>query len=267
MTVEFALDVSQIEKFEKQTLDKIKKFAFPLAIQNTLNTAAFTTMRQSRKTIREDFEDRNKFTERSILVNKAKTLKISEMVATAGSKAEYMLDQEEGRKVSSKGKQGLRIPTGAAAGQRQQFPRKKVIKKQFRRGQFKLANTSGVIKAKSRAQFILMSIRVAALRGRSPFVFLSFGGGKAGIYKVIPRGAAPSPRYKRGKSKITRKNKWGRPKGTPGREKLVLIHSFAHKSITIPESKWLSKNANQVGKSLPKIFEKEADRVFDRFVK
>lgn len=269
MVAAIKFDTSQIDKFERKTLDMISKAAFPLAVKGTLNTLAFETMKESRETIREDFINRNKFTERSVRVEKVKTLKMSDMVAIAGSVAPYMDELEEGATIKSKGKHGLRIPTGAAADQNRFFPRTKVIKKKYRRGQIKLANESGRVKmaAKNRPRFILMSIRVAALRGQSPYVFLPLGGDRAGLYKVIPQGSPPPTKYKRGKKSFSRKFKWGRPKGKPGMEKLVLIHSFARRSITIPETRWLTNNVKKVVGTMGFVFEKEADRVFKRLVK
>ena len=260
-------DTSQIDKFEKDTLKKVKAVAFPLAVRGTLNSAAFGARAGSQKTIEEDFLLRNKFTKSSVRVEKVKTLKISEMVSVVGSVAPYMLAQEEGETRTSKGKQGLRIPTGAAAGQSQQYPRRKVIKKRFRRGQIRLSNTGNKIRAKSRAQFVLMSIRVAALRGQSPYIFLDLGGSKAGVYKVIPTGSPPSARYKRGKKSFSRQFKWGKPRGKPGQEKLLFIHSYAHKSVTIKPTGWLKVNVKKQGALLARTFQKEADRVFDRYIK
>jgi len=270
MVADVNFDVSGIEKFEKQTLKKIKNIALPLAIKGTLNSAAFQTMKKSRQTIKEDFEARNRFTERSVRVDAIKTLKIVDMVATVGSIAPYMKIQEEGGTLRSKGKYGLRIPTGRAAGQKTLFPRKKAVQKRFRRGQLKLSKaTAGKIAAaaKSRKQFILMSIRVAALRGQSPFVFLPLGKKKTGVFRVLPRGAAPSASYKRGRKKFRRSFKWGKPKGTPGMEKLIMIHSFSHKTVKISATGWLSKNVEKTTRQLGKIFEKEADRIFERFAK
>jgi len=263
----FSIDTSEIDRFERVVLQKAKAFAFPLAIQGTLNTLAFKSMQAGRKTIQEDFELRNKWTERSVRFDRTRTLKIADMVATVGSVADYMESQEEGETRTSKGKHGLRIPTGAAADQPQLFPRRGVIKKKYRRGQIKLANETGRIKARNRGQFILMSIRVASLRGQSPFVFLPFGSGNAGLYKIIPQGSAPPTRYKRGKKKFTRKNKWGRPRGKPGNERLILIHSFAHRTIKIIPTKWLKKNVEDVAGTMAVTFKQQADRVFDRLVK
>lgn len=267
MTAVFTLDTSQIDRFERVVLEKAKKVAFPLAVQGTLNTMAYKSMQAGRKTIQEDFVNRNTYTERSVRFERTRTLKMSDMVSTVGSVAPYMETQETGETRTSKGKYGLRIPTGAAAGQAQLQPRTGVIRKQYRRGQVKLANESLRIDARNRGQFILMSIRVAALRGQSPFVFLPFGGGRAGLYRVIAKGSPPPTRYKRGRRKFARKNKWGRPKGKPGMEKIILIHSFAHRSITIPETKWLKKNVEKVAGTMAVVFKNEADRQFDRFVK
>ncbi len=267
MVANFSLNTSEINKWEKNVLQKAHRVAFPLAIKGTLNTLAFNTMRESRETIREDFTNRNKWTERSVRVIPVKTLKIVDMQAETGSALDYMLDQEVGARRSSKGEHGLRIPTGAAAGQASLFPRKKTVKKSFRRGQMKILNMAGKGRgAKSKKQFLLMSIRVAALRGQLPFVFLQFGK-KSGVYKVIPHGPAPSPTYRRGKTKFSRSFKWGRPKGTPGKETLKLIHSFGHRNIKIPASHWLSKSFERVAQQSANIFLKEADRVFNRFVR
>ena len=259
------LDTSQIDKFEKKVLQKAKAVAFPLAIKGTLNSAVFQSRTGAQKTIEDDFTLRNKFTKNSVRVVPVRTLKIDDMVATVGGVAPYMLTQEEGKTISSKGKRGLRIPTGAAAGQTTQFPRKKVIKKRFRRGQLKLSNTGNKIRAKSKEQWTLMSIRVAALRGRSPYIFL--GGKKAGVYKVIATGSSPTARYKRGKKAFARQFKWGKPRGKPGMEKLLFIHSYSDRSVTIPPSRFLEKNVDKQSMKIDEIFRKEADRIFNRFVK
>jgi len=245
MPATILFDTSQISKFDKITLQKAKAVALPLAIKGTINGAAFETMRKSRKTIQEDFTLRNRFTERSVRVIPNKTLKITDMRATVGSIAKYMESQEEGERKSSKGKHGLRIPTTAAAGQTGS-QRTRPVQKRYRRGQIALANRAGKIKARSKSQWFLMSIRVAGLRGQSPFVFLPFGGGKAGLYRVVPSGSPPQTRYKRGKKRFARKFKWGRPKGKPGQEKLIMIHSFAHRTITIKSTRWLKKNVEKV---------------------
>lgn len=264
----FELDISGIDKFERKVLEKAKNIAFPLAIKGTLNTLAFESQKGSRKTIREEFENRNKFTERSIRVEPVKTLKISDMVSTVGSIAPHMEKQEEGATETSSGKHGLRIPTGAAAGQAQLYPRGGVVRKTFRHGKIRLANKQGRIKAgKNEKRFILMSIRVAGLRGQSPFVFLPFRGRKSGIYKVVPSGPPPAKRYKRGGKSYSRSFKWGRPRGTPGREKLILIHSHADRKITIPATFQLRRNTEKAVGTMSVVFKKEADRIFDRLVK
>lgn len=266
MVADVKFDISGIDRFQKITLEKAASFALPLAIKNTLNSAAFEAMQKSRKTIGEDFTLRNKFTERSVRVVPEKTLKMATMAAVVGSVAGYMESQELGEKRTSKGKHGLRIPTSAAAGQTGGQRTRPILKK-YRRGQLKLANEAGRIRASDKGQFILMSIRVAALRGQSPYVFLPFGGKKAGLYRVIPAGSPPSPRYKRGKKRFSRKFTWGRPKGTPGKERLVLIHSFARRTITIKPTRWLKKNVEKVAGTLQFRFNEEADRVFRKVVK
>lgn len=264
--MEFIFDLKELNRFERYTLQKLKTVAFPLAVKGTLNTAAFKIRKDYQEDIIRSYILRNKFTEKSARVEPVKTLKIAEMVAKVGSIAPYMPAQEFGASRRSKGRYGLRIPTPAAgdqAGRKRTVP----IKKKYRRGQIKLANEKGRIKAKSKKQFILMSIRTAALRGQSPYIFLPLRGKKTGLYKVIPTGPSPQLSYRRGKKRFRRKFKWGRPKGAPGREKLLMIHSFAYKTITISATNKLKKNAENTANNFQVIFDKEADRQFKRFLK
>jgi len=266
MVAQVKFDLSQIDRFNRITLKKISASALPLAIRGTLNSAAFDSRKKALEIIREKFTLRNAHTARSIRVVPSKTLKIKDMFSLIGSVADYMKSQEEGETRTSKGKHGLRIPTPSAAGQSGKTRTKPILKK-FRRGQIKLANEAGRIKARDKGQFILMSIRVAALRGQSPYVFLPFGSNKAGLYRVFPRGAPPAPRYKRGEKQFKRKFTWGRPKGEPGKEELLMIHSFAHKTIRIKPTWWLRLSVSQIARTLQVRFNKEAERVFNRMIK
>lgn len=263
--MEFIFDLKKLNYFDKAVLQKLKTTAFPLAVKGTLNTAAFRIRKDYQQDIIRSYILRNKFTEKSVRVEPVRTLKITEMVARVGSIAPYMSAQESGETRRSKGRYGLRIPTPAAGDQKSR--RTVPIKKKYRRGQLKISNKKGVIRAENKKQFILMSIRVAALRGQSPYVFLPFRGKKSGIYKIIPTGPSPSLSYRRGKKRFRRKFKWGRPKGTPGKEKLLMIHSFAYKTIVIPATSKLKKNAEITANNFQIIFNREADRQFKRFLR
>ena len=238
--------------------------AFPQAIKGTLNSLAFETRKKFQDKIRTNFVLRNKFTERSVRVNPVKTLKITDMEAETGSIAEYLPAQEAGETRRARGKYGLRIPTALAADQTGSV-RTAPISRRFRRGKIKIGNKK--IQAKSKKQFILMSIRVAALTGEIPYVFLPLRGKAAGVYRVTPRGSRPGLFFRRGKTRFRRKNKWGRPRGTPGQEKIRMIFSYAEKQIVINKTLFLHKSAEETQKDSNRIFEKEIDRQFHRALK
>jgi len=261
--MEFKFDLSQITRFEKVTLNQVSKAALPLAVRGTLNTAAFKTRENYQQSMKEEFTLRNTFTERSARFQTAKTLKIMDMESKTGSIAEYMLKQESGARLKSIGKWGVQIPTAQAAGQ--VGTRTGVVKKKFRHGYLKLANETG-IKAKNKKQFILMSIRVAALRSQSPYVFLPLS--HPGIYKVTAQGKIPRAFFKTKTGKKKKRNfKWGKPRGTPGQEQLRLLYSLKRKEVKIEKTEMLQKDAQKTAINMQKIFNAEAERQFQKFVR
>jgi hypothetical protein len=89
--------------------------ALPYAVKTAVNSAAFEARTIWQGEIRRSFTTRNRYTERSILVERARGLDAKRMVAVVGSVAPYMGDQETGAVIRGKGKHKA-IPGPAAAG-------------------------------------------------------------------------------------------------------------------------------------------------------
>lgn len=94
-------------------LKKARKQALPYAIRDTLNTTAFEARKEWQGQVRRTFETRNTFTERAILVDKARGLDPRRMEARVGSVASYAGKIEEGSTRRGKGK-SKPIPTNVA---------------------------------------------------------------------------------------------------------------------------------------------------------
>src|SRR5688500_5442350 len=97
-------------------LKTAREKALPYAVKTSLNTAAFEARKVWQGEIRRSFTNRNAFTERSVLVERASGNDARRMFATVGSTAPYMGTQEEGGTVKGRGKRKA-IPGPAAAGQ------------------------------------------------------------------------------------------------------------------------------------------------------
>lgn len=102
----------------RKALRDLKAFrekAVPYAIRNALNRAAFHARGEWQAEVRGAFTLRNKYTERSIQVERATGKDTRGMVAKVGSVADYMDEQETGATVRGRSKHKP-IPAPTAAG-------------------------------------------------------------------------------------------------------------------------------------------------------
>jgi hypothetical protein len=220
----FDVDDREIKKFEEE-MGKFAKRAYPHVVRQTLNSAAFGAMKGGRRNIRGEFVNRNRFTERSVLVNPVDTLVVSRMAAFVGSTQGYMRDQETGAVNRSTGRYGTPIPTGYSAGQKGSRPRTRLPRKVFQMRNIRLRGNwerSG----KTEGQRIVMTLRKAVETG-SRIVFLELANGeKAGIFKVLG-----------GKQIGSRRG----PKGA----KIRMIQNLSYRSVRIPKHEWLEPAADR----------------------
>lgn len=137
-----------------------KQLAF--AQRNTVNALAFETNKQARENIKKKFTLRNKFTERSILVERARR---TGDAAIVGSTQEYMLSQEFGGRTKDP-----TIATAYSAGQT--GARTKMPRKANKMRNIKLPGQR--VKAYSKRQRNMMAVKAAKANG-DKFVFIDTG--------------------------------------------------------------------------------------------
>ncbi|ANO58045.1 hypothetical protein [Shewanella phage SFCi1] len=197
------------------------------AERNTINDMAFGTMHEARKTITEQFVNRNKWTMRSVQVDKARKLSDS---AEVGSTEDYMADQEFGRIKH----ENMHIPTPSASGE---SPRASVRRRPVRRPNrmsaitLKRAKYSGM----TRQQQNIATVKEAKAEGRK-FVFLQRGK-ERGIYKVF---------------------------GTKRKPKTTKIQDLSRRVAEVPRNPWLAPSSATVMRTAPQLYATRLQQQLDR---
>lgn len=171
------VDLKELQKFEKDLL-RFKSKALPFAVRETINEIAFEAQRTWKQILPTKMKLRNKYTQQSIRVEKAKNLNIQTMQSRVGSIADYMDEQEFGGVEAKKKKHGVPIPA-AAPGRRKN--RGKVAKAK----QFKAINILPSVQG-SRSRKIVVAMAMAKKRGGPSFAFLKVKPGRKGIFSLDP---------------------------------------------------------------------------------
>lgn len=219
----FKVDNSKVRKLERD-LERFKDRAVPFAVRDTLNRTAFDARRLSVRKVRTEMVLRNKGTEQSIQVDKARGLNVQTMESTIGSTQGYMEDQEFGATKTSRGKRGTPIPTSAASGEgRGVVPRKKAVPRSRTLGRITLRNER--IKTKSKKQANFLKVKLAAKSGHK-FVFLSLQR-HPGIYRVS--GGKRNPQ-------------------------IDLMYDMSQKSVFIPRNPWLKPSVDKATERMPEFY-------------
>lgn len=215
------VDMRQVDKLERE-LKTFKKTAIGFASKTAINEAAFESRKQAQALITQKWVLRNKWTARSIQVEKAKSSR--NPIAAVGSVSPYMETQEFGGTRGSQGSEGVPIATSVAAGLGQgSRPRKRLPRRPYRLASIKLAKRRK--RGSNRSQRNIAAIREAASSGRK-FVFLDLKRSK-GIFKVT--GGAKKPRIK-------------------------MLWSMSKKSVRIPKNPWLKPSFDKVSKRMPEFY-------------
>jgi hypothetical protein len=164
--------------------------AFPYAVRNTLNTAAFEARRIWQAEIRASFTNRNQYTVRSIQVERvAGGSDPQRMVARVGSTTDFMGKQEKGGTVT--GKSGRKpIPGPVAAGLAPGAKRTRLVRARFHLGAIKAPHPT---LTGSRHQRNAIAIAVA-LREGSKRAVLERPGGRKALFIVGGTPARPTTR-------------------------------------------------------------------------
>jgi len=197
--------------------------ALPYATRNTLNVAAFRAREIAQDNVRNQMILRNRYTERSIQVEKTKSLSIPMQAAIVGSTADYMADQEFGATVRGRGSKGVPIPTSYSAGQDGAKPRTKLTRKPNKLSSIQLKRSRK--HGSDRKQRNLVAIREAVQSGRK-FVYLNLGR-RQGIFRIVGGKRNPAIR---------------------------MVHDLSSKSVDVPRNPWLFPAMEKASAEIPKIY-------------
>lgn len=168
-----------LDRAEKD-LRLFREKAIPYAVRNTLNDAAFVGRRLWQKKMRKAFTLRNRWTQRSALVERAHGTDLGSMESQLGSAEAYLAQQEEGFVERAKGKHGVPIPTSAAADQDGANPRTNLVNPTRYLSAINLAKRPGAVSRQARNYAAMAQAAKAGTR----FVLLELRGGKMAIFEA-----------------------------------------------------------------------------------
>jgi hypothetical protein len=224
------VDMTEVHELGR-VLQETRAKGIPHAARDTLNDLAFTgrTMWQDR--MAQDMTLRNKFTQRSVQVDKARGTNMGTMQSVVGSRAPYMADQESGATKRTKGKHGVTIPTPRASGEaRGTQPRKKTVRSRNKLSSIQLKPRKGA----SKKQEVAIAIRQAKASGRN-VAFLDLGKRK-GMFRISGR-------------------------------KLDMIWDMTRPAVAIPKNPTMHRTLRELDKKAPAIAGKALRRQLDRTFK
>lgn len=173
-----SVSLDDLRKLER-SLDRFASRSLPYAVRNGLNTTAFTARKEwVDNQLPKAFTLRNKYTARSIRVDKATGRNLLTMQARVGSVLDYMGEQEEGFTTRRKGKHGVAIPTSAAAGQgKKRIPRTRTIRQGNYLAVLNVAKTTSGARRRRNAVAIILAGKTGGV------AFLDLGRRK-GLFRV-----------------------------------------------------------------------------------
>jgi hypothetical protein len=238
------VDAKEIENLEK-VLKIFSKAAAPIAFQQALNETAAKTRLAAQDNIRDEFQIRNKWSERSVTYKRATGLNIDKMQAEVGSTQEYMAEQETGFTRTATGKHGIQVPTPAAAGESGNRTRTRVILRRNRKNIIKLHKSR--INYGSKMQQNAAEIHESVKAGiRFWYGTLTGNGGSAsGMWQI--RGSV-------------RKNGKGWLRGLTMRR----LYTAKDRSIVTPKTEWLQPAGEKTLKNFDEFYIKALRRQLER---
>jgi len=232
------IDLSDVRRFERD-LGALYKNALPYAVVDANNGIAFDMRGSWNGRLRNSFTLRNRFTERSIRVDKAS---IADSRAIVGSVAPYMKTQEFGAKEKKKGRYGVAIPTNEA---RVSKDHKKLVRKHYQVQNITILRNGRLQRgpnARKHRNRVAIAQAAAAPAGKR-FAFLDFGV-RRGIFEV------------RGSS-----SKGGR---RVGKHRIRMVQDLSHAMVDIPKRPTLAPTVQRGLHRGPSIYVKALQRQIDR---
>lgn len=235
----FSCELKGIKEMVRD-LKKARKSAIPHAVRSALNTAAFDGRHIWQREIRQEFTTRNQFTERSVLVERAKGTNLKGMQAVLGSAAPYMGDQETGSKVRGRGRHKA-IPFAPAAGLPDGSKRTKLVRSRFRLSAIAIAKNPG----RSSKQRNAIAISMAVRKRQKAAILLERPGGGKGLFTVSGGRRRTSIRRSRGGHVL---------KVRTGKMRLRLLWDMGHSSVRVPRAPTLQRTLKLLQPKLQHIF-------------
>lgn len=217
-------DDKQLRKLEKD-LKTFAAKAFPFATRETLNRAAFETRKRGQMNIRWNMTTRNRFTEQSVRVERAKGLRVESMQARTGAEPDYLYRQEFGGTAKGRGAAQQAIATTYSSGESEGVrPRSKLPRKPNQMQSIQLKRQGAG--AKNRRQRNLLATIEAAGSG-SKFVYLDLGRRK-GIFRVL---------------------------GGRRNTRVRMVWDLTRKAVRTPKNPWLKPATDDTVQDMPRYYE------------
>jgi hypothetical protein len=178
-----AIDTSQIRRLAR-TLERDTRVGLKYAVAGALNDLAFGARRQWRAEMADRLTLRNKWTQGSVRVERARPGgPIERMRSVVGSVSGYLSEVEGGHIKTGKGHVGTAIPTTVASGEgRGGTKRLRAVRRSMAGGALKLGGRGTGSTPRQRNAAALAIAR----RKRQRFVFLEGGVSGTGIYRITP---------------------------------------------------------------------------------
>jgi hypothetical protein len=219
----FEVDNSEVEQYASD-LKRFAARAYPFATKATINTAAFETRKRYQQRMREDLVLRNKWSERSVRVEQARTLVVARQEAIVGSVAGYMATQEFGGTVRAERGARKPIATSYAAGQGTDTkPRTRLPRRPNRLANIKLHRRRRA--ATNRIAANVVAVKEAVASGER-YVFLDLGR-RRGVFRII---------------------------GGKRRPKIRMVWDMSRKTVRVPRTPLLRPATMETRREIPRFY-------------
>ncbi|MBK9949947.1 MAG: hypothetical protein IPP12_22695 [Nitrospira sp.] len=219
--------------------------------KNALNHGVFTARTKWHSEMQDRLILRNEFTKKAVSVVRATGTDITNLRAIIGSRAEFMDDVEDGQVESKKGKHGVAVPTGFAAGQEGANPTTKLVRARYRIGATDTASIQKDV-ARFRTSKQRNAVTIALARRRNvPFGVLETQHGH-GLFKINKGRAAKkraSKRKRRSRAKSSASPVQFSSSGSP-----KLVWSYYNPTVRMRPHPTLEPTVQTMRRLMPNIF-------------
>lgn len=220
-------------------------------VRSALNHGVFTARTKWHGEMQDRLILRNEFTQKAVVVRKATGTDITTLKAVIASRAPFMDDVEEGQIESKKGKHGVAVPTGFAAGQEGANPTTKLVRARYRIGATDTANIQKDV-ARFRTSKQRNAVTIALARRRNvPFGVLETKHGH-GLFKINKGRTAkkkPRKRKRRSRARSSASPVQFSSSGTP-----KLVWSYYNPTVRMRPHPTLEPTVQTMRRLMPNIF-------------